>query len=344
MSYQPKFTVRLFYSYSHKDIQHRKKMEQALTLLRNQDGILKDWSDQQILPGQDISKQIRERMQETDIFAFLLSQDFIASNPCLEEWSIASGIVSKTPSIVCVPIILSDCSWKDMEGMSQLKALPTDGTPIKNFQNAETAWQQVYEGLKFLIERLRETFTIKAEFRKEMEKTEFLSQEHVSLQSIFVFPRLSPYTATDGEESVEKTIEDTQQLLRSKYTLIRGEELSGKTALCRHMFLSLVDDAKPVLYVDLDTMGRGERPDIFRDAYQRQFHGDYSLWEKQSNKVIILDNLSKSPHAIDRVLLAMKHFEKVIVTLSSDTFHAYFRDDERLAQFCNVEIFSTYAS
>ena len=152
-------------------------MEKSLTLLRDQDGILKDWSDQQILPGQHISKKIREQIMETDIFVFLLSQDFIASEPCREEWSLASKIASERPSIIRVPIILSECSWKDMEGMSQLKALPKDGKPIKNFQDKEIAWQQVYEGLKEVIEQLRKTFTIKDGFRQEMEKTDFLSQK-----------------------------------------------------------------------------------------------------------------------------------------------------------------------
>ena len=333
MSSQPKFTLKLFYSYSHKDHQHRKKMEESLTLLRDQDGIL-DWSDQRIPPGQDISKKIQEKMRDTDIFVFLLSQHFIASEPCRKEWFRASGIASEKPSIVRVPIIISDCSWKDMEGMSELKALPEDGKPIKNFQHKEEAWQQVYEGLKDLIEKLRETFTIRDEFREEMEKTEFFSQEHFSLQSIFVFPRLSSYTTTGDEESVE----DTQQLLRSKYTLIHGDGLSGKTALSRHLFLSLVDDTKPVIYVDLNTVNPKATSNVFCDVYERQFHGDHSLWEKQDGKVIILDNLSISPRAIDHVLLAKEHFDKVIVTLSTDTFQAYYKDDDRLVEFKEIEI------
>ena len=81
------------------------------------------------------------------------------------------------PSVIRVPVILTNCSWKDMEGMSQLKALLEDGEPIRNFRDKDTAWQQVYDGLKVLVEQLRTTFTIKAEFRKQMERTEFLSQE-----------------------------------------------------------------------------------------------------------------------------------------------------------------------
>ena len=200
MSYQAKFTVKLFYSYSHKDQKYRKKMEESLTLLRDQDSILNDWSDQKILPGQHITKKIKERMPETDIFTFLLSQDFIASEPCTEEWKLARKIASERHSVFLVPIILSDCSWKDMEGMSKLKALPIDGQPIKSFPHEETGWLQVYEGLKEVINHFRKTFTIKDDFRKEMEKTDSLSQNHIPLQSIFVFPAISSYPARSGKE------------------------------------------------------------------------------------------------------------------------------------------------
>ena len=225
-----------------------------------------------------------------------------------------------------------------MGNMSQLKALPRDGKPINTFDDEDTAWLQVYEGLKRLLEALSETFTVKPEFRKEMEETEFISQEHLSLQSMFVFPNLSLYTTSDDVANIEKKIKNTHQLLQNKYTLIHGDELSGKTALCRHLFLSLLDDNKPVIYVDLSTIGRKASPDVFRDVYQDEFNGDYSLWEEQPDKIILLDNLSSEPHVIQHVLLAMKQFEQVVVTLSSDIFYAYFRDDEGLAQFCEVRI------
>ena len=92
---QPKFTIKLFYSYSHKDQKYQEKMEKSLTLLRDQDGILKDWSDRRIFPGQDIPEKIREQFKETDIFVFLLSSHFITSSPCQEEWSRASKIASE---------------------------------------------------------------------------------------------------------------------------------------------------------------------------------------------------------------------------------------------------------
>ena len=294
MTSQPPFTVSLFYSYSHTDSEHRTEMEKALTLLREQDAILIDWSDRQILSGQRISAKIKEKMADTDIFAFLLSSNFIASTECRQECQQAYQIATVRSPVALVPIILSDCSWKDMHGLSEFKAFPDDGKPIIDFPNTATAWQQVYCGIRDLIETLRNNFTIRDTFRKEMEQTDFLSQNHISLQSIYVFPRLSYYTTTAHGESREQTIGDEQQLLQGKYSLIHGEELSGKTALCRHLFLSLVAHATPVIYLDLDDAPRKATSNVFSDQYQRQFHGDYSLWQSQGDKVIILDNELRS--------------------------------------------------
>ena len=44
--------VRLFYSYSHKDLPHKKAMEKILANLR-QDDRLREWSDAQVTPGRE---------------------------------------------------------------------------------------------------------------------------------------------------------------------------------------------------------------------------------------------------------------------------------------------------
>ena len=332
------FRLRLFYSYCHKDHQQRERMEQALTLLSRQDRVLKEWSDRQILAGQSISKDIRENMEATDIFVFLVSPHFLASPACRQEWIRAGQIAEARPFIVRVPIILAACDWKQLDGMSDLKALPADGTPITAFPDRDTAWQHVCDGLRALVERLRNNFTLRATFRHEMDTTDFISQDHVPLQKTFVFPHLRSYAETKAEETVQQTIRSADQLLRSKRVVIHGDELSGKSALCRHLFLSLADSLQPVLYVNLATLTRRTTTTAFHDAYEHEYHGDYFLWNKKTDKTIILDNLSRAPHELDLLELAVDNFAGVIVTVSSHTFYAYFRDDDRLAQFRVVEI------
>ena len=332
------FRLRLFYSYSHKDHQHRARMEQALTLLRVQDRVLKDWSDRQILAGHSISHEIQQHMEASDIFAFLVSSHFLASEACRQEWHSARQMADARPHIVRVPIILAPCDWKQLEGMSDLRALPNDGKPVTTFPNLDIAWQQVCDGLRDLILGLSTTFSIRDAFRREMDTTDFISQEHVPLRKIFVFPHLCSYTETKGDDSVQQSITDTHELIRNKQVLIHGDELSGKSALCRYLFLSLADDAQPVLYVNLAMLNRRTMAAAFRDAYERQYHGDYSLWHKKKGKTIIVDNLSRAPHELDLLVLGIEQFERVIVTTSSPTFYAYFRDEDRLARFRVVEI------
>ena len=104
------------------------------------------------------------------------------------------------------------------------------------------------------------------------------------------------------------------------------------------MFLTLVKQTQPVLYVDLRQVPEKAGKDFLRKNYESQFHGDFSLWESQSDKTLILDNLSGRAHLIDFVVAAKKLFERIIVTSPSDVFYAFFRDETRLADFEVFEI------
>ena len=332
MSRSEKFAVQLFYSYSHKDDAYQEKMETALEQLK-QSGALCSWSDKKILPGQPISATVRKAIQESNIAVFLLSQDFLASEPCREEWKLAG----ESPSVMRVPIIVSHCAWQDMEGMAELKALPIDGKPVCSYTNPSRAWQEVYEGLKPLVQELSKTFTLKEQFRKQMENTEFLSHNQIRLQDFFVFPVLGSYSAVHQEDPIEKTIPNEDALLGHDHLLLHGERLSGKTALCRYLFLRFVDREVPALYLDLESVrSKTAREEVFEEAYRSQSNGDYSLWKKQSDKVIILDNLSSDTRG--HVDAAMEHFDRVIVAVPTDIYDAFYHDDDHLAKFHVVKI------
>ena len=334
------FYASLFYSYSHKDAKYRDDMETALSGLKREK-LLKDWSDLNILPGQTISKEIRKKIDEAEILVFLLSPDFIASDECMKEWEYAKQFVAEGKSIFRIPIILRDCSWKDLLSNDDIKALPKDGRAIADFDDKkDSAWLQVYEGIKVVINQLRETFTPKSEFLREMEKTDFVSLQHVKLQDTFVFPTLSYFVPQKKDGPLaKKTVKDQADLLTNKYHLIHGEEMSGKTALGRHLFLSLVSDwSTPILHIDLKEVSRKPYEELVSEAYYRQFSGDYSLWKQQKGKILILDNLTSAAHAIDFIGFARGLFDKIVVTLSSDIFYSYFRDETRLADFRELKI------
>ena len=113
---------------------------------------------------------------------------------------------------------------------------------------------------------------------------------------------------------------------------------SGKTALSRHLFIDLMMESKPVLYVDLSQMPGKPSHQTFQRIYESQFSGDYSIWRRQSEKTIIMDNLSGRPELIDLIVSAKDFFDRIIVTLSSTVFYSFFKDEARLADFEGFEI------
>ena len=335
MSKNRTFPIRLFYSYSHKDSSSRERMEETLKLLAENVG-LNQWSDRSILPGEHIPDKIKEALEKSDILVFLISSDFLASDACKEEWNHAKKL-AENGNQTRIPIILKECAWQDFDNMTSLKALPKDGRPVTNFGSRDAAWLQVYEGIKNVIENLRNCFSVKEEFIDEITKIDFISQQKqdIRLSDLFVFPSL--YFNTD--HNVTFVVDNVNQIIEKKYALIDGDDLSGKTALCFHLFLTLVEEERPVIFIDLKDMG-SKRPSmkIYQETYSKQFQGDFSLWSRQGGITVILDNLSYASNSMEHVIFAKEHFHNVVVTVSSDIYRAYWNDDSRLANFTNIKI------
>ena len=149
-----------------------------------------------------------------------------------------------------------------------------------------------------------------------MSDTEFISQDHIPLDSIFVFPQLIHETPTATDTTVEQRLPDIQALLSLDHALIRGEQLSGKTALCRHVLLALADDGHPAIYVDLSATRSHPREEVFAEHFHGQYTGDYRVWFTSTEKtLVILDNLSPDPRTLEYIQVATELFDRVIVTV-----------------------------
>ena len=313
-------------------------METSLAALKR-DGLLQQWSDQQILSGQGILSEIRAKMEEADIIVFIFSPDFIASEECMKEWYYAQTLATGGKPLFRIPIIVRNCAWKDILKGDDVKALPIDGKPVASYPDADLAWHEVYEGIKSVVAQLRSTFNPKLDFLKEIERTDFISQDHLKLQELFVFLRLTTIDPKGFDQlQQDKTISNLEELLSTERALVFGQEKTGKTALARYIYLTLVQEGKPVLLLDLASINRAPNDRMLRDAYQDQFHGDYSMWVSQSCKTLILDNLNATRHSLDLVDFAKDIFDNIIITIASDAFYAFFIDETRLADFCQLRI------
>ncbi|MBL4869140.1 MAG: toll/interleukin-1 receptor domain-containing protein [Pseudomonadales bacterium] len=108
-------SVNLFYSYCHSDEIHRENMEKSLVTLR-ENGVLDEWSDNEIQPGEVINDKIDSALESSDIVVFLISVDFLNSAACKEEWNKAK-IRAKEHDTRLISIILRPCAWTDFDDM-----------------------------------------------------------------------------------------------------------------------------------------------------------------------------------------------------------------------------------
>lgn len=138
--------MRLFYSYSHVDESLRDKLDKHLSALKRT-GVLSDWHDRKILPGDDFDGTINEQLRMADIILFLVSADFLASSYIWDvEVSCAMERHNKGEARV-IPVILRPV---DLDGVpfEHLLRLPKDGLPVTEWANQDLAFSNVAQGIR----------------------------------------------------------------------------------------------------------------------------------------------------------------------------------------------------
>ena len=145
--------VLLFYSYSHKDETLRNELETHLKLLQRQ-GLLETWYDRKIEAGEEWKQKIDDNLERADIVLLLVSADFIASDYCYEkEMQRALDRHEKGEARV-IPVIVRDVNWR-IAPFARLQALPKDGRAVTLWENKDSAWRDVSEGIERVVEEMR---------------------------------------------------------------------------------------------------------------------------------------------------------------------------------------------
>ena len=137
--------VKIFISYSHKDAEARDELIARLAGLKS-DGLISVWLDNEIAPGDTWRDAIFSHLAESDILLYLTSAASLASANCNRE--LASAL---NANMRVIPIIVEECDWLH-HPLSDFKALPDKGKPIRAWRPESRGWQNV-------VERLRGTVT-----------------------------------------------------------------------------------------------------------------------------------------------------------------------------------------
>lgn len=145
--------LSLFISYSHKDERYRDELRGALTAYERKNELIV-WDDTRIEPGQKWEAEILEKLERADIIVFLLSNDFILSDYCMQkEMQLALGRDAAGECAI-IPIVVRSCRF-DMLEVGKTQAILPKAKPIKQHKDRDAAWLEVTKQLDRVIARLK---------------------------------------------------------------------------------------------------------------------------------------------------------------------------------------------
>ncbi|KAA0989275.1 toll/interleukin-1 receptor domain-containing protein [Dyadobacter aurulentus] len=142
--------MNAFISYSHNDAEMLTLLHTHLAQLQR-DGLVSTWTDREILAGGNLNDSISRSLNNSNIFIALLSPSYIASTYCYEKEFVRAIQRQEEGKLVIVPTIVEPCDWLNTP-FSQFKALPKDGKAITTWENKNTAFVDVIQNLRKLIE------------------------------------------------------------------------------------------------------------------------------------------------------------------------------------------------
>ena len=96
--------------------------------------------------------EISEELEAAELFLLMVSPDFIASNYCVEREMQRALERHEAGMAQVVPIIVEPCDWAAMPQLRRLKAVPKDGLPISEWTKANTAYLDVIQEIRRIVD------------------------------------------------------------------------------------------------------------------------------------------------------------------------------------------------
>jgi hypothetical protein len=288
-------SCKVFVSYSHADEWLKDELLTHLSALKR-NGMVDVWHDRCIPPGGMLHDEISDHISSSDIFLFLVSPNFIASDYCIKKEYEAALHRRALGEAEIVPIIVRSCDW-DVGGLRAFSALPPDAVPVTkgagsraDVQERDSAWLKVIEGIKFVIAGLkkkREAPKLNDDYHSSLFKVDFI--RHPSLE---VFDEslvlIDPDVYFENEKQQVSTFEQLFDLCSvHKASIITGSDRSGKTVIAKQLQVLFADAGLPAILINGSKIKNKDVYRIIDTAKQQQFA--LSNFPSQKFRVIVDD-------------------------------------------------------
>ncbi len=344
--------MNVFISYSHKDESFRQELKKSIVMLER-NGVISSWSDRSIAPGQEWEQEIAVQLENSDIILLLISSDFLSSYYCFDKEMKRAIERHDNNEAVVVPIILRPCDWKGSP-FSKLHGLPKEAKPISQWKDQDEAWLDVVTKLKETI-ALAETRSltpvkqekiwgesISKEFWEWLNDTEIELKhrrvERVRLDDVYVWPDLK--VLNDDLEDISVTINADQILTRDPYSLIIGDEQSGKSTLAKRLFVEIINSGRWPLLIQGEEIKTVEFVALASKVISKQYNEELDITNTEGI-VLIIDNYSSirlNKKYQNKFLETIKGYFEKIILIALDSFQYVPQEIEALDVFARYEI------
>jgi len=142
--------VEIFCCYARKDRQFLDELKTHLIPFQWQ-GQITLWADTNINAGVEWEEEIKKHLDRAKIILLLVSPDFIASEYCYSEMKRAMEL-HETGEATVIPVILRLVDWKESP-FGKLQALPTNGKPVTGWTDKDTAYYDIAQGIRKVVEK-----------------------------------------------------------------------------------------------------------------------------------------------------------------------------------------------
>lgn len=148
----PAPVLRVFVSYSRKDLALKEQFDVNLKVLANQKKII-PWSDNRLAGGEDWNAEIESALKAADIILFLVTGNFLASDYVRDNEMPSAMKRAAAMEAIVIPVILKDCGWQDEE-WQKFGALPDPKRPVAEWDDVEKGFYEVEKGVREVIKRI----------------------------------------------------------------------------------------------------------------------------------------------------------------------------------------------
>jgi len=137
----PRFTFRVYISYSNEDEVYRENLRKYLSPLEDE---LIIWDCSELKGGDETEKVSQTQLSKSDVILYLISSNFLA-NKKLERKEVKEKLHQFGRTILAIPIIAEPCLWDSVDCWKNLK--PANDTPVSKSHNEAESWTEISKNI-----------------------------------------------------------------------------------------------------------------------------------------------------------------------------------------------------